>query len=500
MRLYCWIALLVTFSPTILWSYDGWMLENGYYGHGPILTIAACMFLWWRREAFARAPRSRSRIGVVALVVCLLFHLAGQALLVDGLSGIVFVPAMLSLVLALEGPARLRVLAPALLCLAFAVPLPIFVTGKLAYALKHFATIASIALGRLLGIALEQDGARIFVPGQEVPLLVGDACSGLRSLVALVALGWVFAFFFSNRGGISRFVLVAAAVPVALFANVLRITVLALLAHSYGTEFATGTAHDVSGWLIYLAALLMLYGLDLVLPGRRGRRSVDDEVAEPSVAVAETPGAPVRSLAALISAAGVVALALAVSVPSDARERYGSRVLDKTARFQKTVEYDFPESWYDLLGTRDVCWRRYADANGGTLDVTAIFQGSTWKSLHPPEVCLQSAGYEILRSETRSAEASGERFGLTMLEAWHGREQRKFVIAYVFVGESFKTPSFLGFFLRNIPRAIFRRESRAVLLRLDVPWPEGTDKSVVEARIAAFYEDMLPALQELIRS
>lgn len=514
LRALCYAALIAAFWPTLRWSWDAWMLENGYYGHGPFLVAVALYFLYGERARWRAAPPSKSWLGFVLLVFFLVAHVAGQALLVDGLSGLALVPALLALTLAIDGPARLRVLCPALGCLAFAVPLPIFVMGKLAYALKSFATAASVGLGNLFGLGLEQDGARIFVPGQVEPLLVGDACSGLRSLVALIALGWVFAFYLSDRKRKpwSRLLLVAAAVPVALLANVVRITTLAILAKFFGTDFATGTAHDVSGYAIYLVALVLLFTLDRVVPGRNGagRQAAGQDAAGGDVterggqahAAASKPAGSSPAIACLATTLlfGTGALLLAFSTPGDKRQLFASRVRSETPRFKLAKEHDFPASWYDLLGTRDVSWRRYRAQDGGTLDVTAIFQGATWKSLHPPEVCLQSAGYEIVDTALRSAKSGEERFGLTMLEALRARTRERYLISYVFVGEDFKTPSYLSFFFRNIPSALFRREARAVLLRIDAPWPEGEARDRVEARIGMFYEDMLPSIQELVRS
>lgn len=500
MRVLAWVLFAIVFAPTIRWTIEGWMLEHGYWEHGPILCAVAG-FVTWRAARSARAiHRASSRLGLVLLSLCLLVHVAGQALLVDGLSGLVLVPAALALVLALEGGRRLAILAPPILAFGFAIPLPIFVTGKLAYALKHFATVASAAFASMFGVPFEQDGARILVPGQAEPLLVGDACSGLRSLVALVALGYVFAFFFTRRRLASRIVIVVAAVPIALLANIVRITTLALVAHAYGTEVATGTVHDVSGVFVYVIALAMLFALDRFLPGREAKKR------EALSGVVATPPRTRRFdtvVASVLATVGGFALFLALSVPEDDRALFAPRVATTSERFVTARELEFPEQWYGLLGTRDVCWRRYGvrgEEDVATLDVTAIFQGSSWKSLHPPEVCLLSAGFEITESRRRSATAGGERFDLTLLEAFHANDQRRYLIAYVFAGEEFRTPSFLDFFVRSIPNALLRRRSRAVLLRLDVPWPDGVDRGVIEARIAAFYEDMLPSITNLLRT
>jgi exosortase len=483
-------VFLVAFSPTLVWTWQGWWIDNGYYDHGPLLLVAALWFVWARRQRAAAVARQPSGWAVVPLALCMLVHVAGQALMVDGLSGVVFVPALLCLLWAMEGRRRFAINAPANACLIFAVPLPIFVSGRIAYEMKHMATAASVAMGNLVGLGLSQDGANVHFGG-DAPLVVGDACSGLRSLIALVALGWIYAFFLTPRRPLGRVVFIALAVPIALVANVARITTLAALAKWKGVTFASGIAHDVSGYLLYLVAIGILLALDLVLPGR-DEASV--AVGEGGVSVKKLPRLP----SLLVGALGAPALLLAIWTPAEDPVRFAHGVPRVTAGFSATADHELPERWYGLLGSRDVCWRTYRNRTSDRRAVlTVIFQGRKWKSLHPPEVCLISSGMEIDAREVRSLEVDGKRAELTLLEV--SRKGRRWLVGYAFGGVDFVTPSFPGFFIRNVPKALFRRDTRGFMLRVDVPI-EGSQRVAAERLVATFLGEFLPAMAKLIKS
>ena len=93
-----------------------------------------------------------------------------------------------------------------------------------------------------------------------VELFVADACSGLRSLMALVTLGVVFAHFFKPGVLSIQLLLVASTIPIAIFVNAFRVALTGLLAHQFGEEFATGAIHDFQGVFTFGLAFFILLG------------------------------------------------------------------------------------------------------------------------------------------------------------------------------------------------------------------------------------------------
>ena len=132
--------------------------------------------------------------------------------------------------------------------------------------MKIFATWCGAEIVSLLGIPVVREGFQLHFISSS--LVIGNPCSGLRSLLALMALGSLFAHLY--KGALwKRLVLFAATIPIALFSNILRVTALSLVAGHYGSDAATGIVHDVSGIFVFVIALVLLFGLGRLLEWHR---------------------------------------------------------------------------------------------------------------------------------------------------------------------------------------------------------------------------------------
>jgi len=494
MKRLAWALFTLSFLTTIVWIVEGWFVTGSFFGHGPLLLGAALWFLWERRSAIRAAPSEPDRRAVIWLLACLFLHLSAQSLMIASMSGAILVPAMLCLVWLLEGRSRLRLVAAPLCCLLFAVPLPLFVSGQMSYELKHIATAGAVMLGNVFGLGLVQDGSRIVIPGQPSPLLVGDACSGLRSIVALLSLAYLFAFFLTPRKLAGKLMFLGLALPLAIVVNVIRITSLAGLAKHYGIGLASGTAHDVSGYLIYAGAIALLAGLDRVLPGRLPRRPSD--APAPAAPRGGTPSrAAVVSLVVVAALAGVLS---AMPAPATGEPR-ANRVPQQTKSFVAIRDHELSERWYDLLGTRDVCWRSYRHRETGReVVMTAVFHSKNWKSLHPPEVCLRASGFEMTGSEPMEVSIGDAVADLNRLEL--ERRGVEYTVGYCFGSGDFTTNSYLSFFLHNLPRFVLRQQTQGFLLRVDIELPPGDTGDGSNQLLREFFAEFLPVIEKLLRS
>jgi exosortase len=107
-----------------------------------------------------------------------------------------------------------------------------------------------------------QEGNVIILAG--TTLEVAEACSGIRSLQALLALGTVYAYF-SQRVMWKRWVLVLLSIPIAIIANAFRVSGTGVLAHYWGIQAAEGFYHTFAGWLIFVVAFMLLLASGAVL-------------------------------------------------------------------------------------------------------------------------------------------------------------------------------------------------------------------------------------------
>jgi len=297
------IAVVIVFAYTtvlVKLSRDWWFDEN--YSHGLLIPFIIGYILWLQRDRIASVtPRPSTLLGLAAVVLGLLALWAGVA-------GAELYTQRMSLVLLLGGTVvyfwgfRLLqlVLVPFVLLL-LAIPIPTIIFNKIAFPLQLFASRCAVWSMTLMGIPVLRQGNVIELkPLNSITtrkLEVVEACSGIRSLMTLLTLAVVFAYFTHPRpksdGQSSSFfsplgsygfwrsaILVASAIPIAVITNAGRVSGTGILSHYYGTQVADGFFHSFSGWAIYVVAFLMLFGVGWILD-RFKPKSLDKKGNEP---------------------------------------------------------------------------------------------------------------------------------------------------------------------------------------------------------------------------
>jgi exosortase len=229
------------------------------YSHGFLVPVFALVILWARRDRLQIEQLAPSWWGLAFLLSGLLLWLGGAHIYLESVEAFSLLPTLAGLCVLVGGWAALRWAWPALAFLGFMLPLPFQVDQFLAQPLRRVATACSTYLLQLLGFPALAEGNVILIG--ELRLGVADACSGLGMLVTFFALATAMALVI-RRSLADRVVLVVSAIPIALIANILRITATAAAHATPGSTAATGWLHDVSGWLMMPLALGLL-GLEL---------------------------------------------------------------------------------------------------------------------------------------------------------------------------------------------------------------------------------------------
>jgi exosortase len=174
------------------------------------------------------------------------------------------------LVLYLLGWQHLRVTAFPIGFLLFMIPLPAIILNTVTFPLQLLAAkVATFSL-QVVNLPVYREGNIIFLPRTTLEII--EACSGLRSLVSLVALAVVFAYL-TQRHTWKLVVLVASSVPIALIANAFRIWGTGVLVHFYGSKVAEGFYHSFAGWSVFVVAFGLLLVEGVVLSRLRFERA-----------------------------------------------------------------------------------------------------------------------------------------------------------------------------------------------------------------------------------
>jgi exosortase len=225
--------------------------DNGYIYLVPA-TVA--YLIWLRRSRLAFLRRRPSLMGVAIAV-------AGGALAwwgaetdtriashVGAVLGLVAVPV------SLYGMEVLRRFQPAFLALFFLVPVPGAVRRAIAEPLQELAVTVTQEMLDVTGVAVERQGFVLVIAGK--PILVGEACDGLRMVLALALTFYVFVFSVPLRRS-ARIVLLAASPVIAILCNVVRLVPTGL-AYAYASSDFAESFHDLAGWMMLPLAIAML--------------------------------------------------------------------------------------------------------------------------------------------------------------------------------------------------------------------------------------------------
>lgn len=140
--------------------------------------------------------------------------------------------------------------------LAFMIPLPYVIYYAATFPMQLFATKVTVAILHIIGMSAVQQGNIIHLPGYS--LEVAEACSGLRSLISLLALGAVYARM-TQKGLPRQLILFISTVPIAIAANIFRVTFTAVGAYAVSKELAEDFLHELSGMMVFIVAFIMLF-------------------------------------------------------------------------------------------------------------------------------------------------------------------------------------------------------------------------------------------------
>lgn len=225
-------------------------------GHGLLLAPLA-VWLAWKRGIVSDA-RSQPLLGIAAIVAALLFRYVA-ALAAEAFVGrAAMCLALVGLVVWAWGFRQLLHWWLPVTLLALSMPLPEIVTGALALPLQFQASKLGAALLSTRGIPVHLDGNVIRLPGHD--LFVTEACSGLRSLTALLSLGVLLGGMLLKHPA-SRITIVALSIPVAVLVNGVRVFGTGFLVAFVDPKLAEGFSHITEGWLLFLVAFAILGGI-----------------------------------------------------------------------------------------------------------------------------------------------------------------------------------------------------------------------------------------------
>jgi len=238
-------------QPFVSLAKDWWSLPEA--GHGLLLAPFAVWLAW--QAGVRNGARANRKLGVVILVLAVLVRCAA------GLAAEFFtmrasmIMALMGLTVYLWGIRQLIHWWLPFTLASLAIPLPELVTQALALPLQFRASRMGAALLEWRAVPVQLDGNVIRIPGHE--LFVTEACSGLRSLTALLSVGVLMsAMLLRTIPG--RIFLVVCAIPIAIVVNGVRVFLTGFLVNFVDPKLGEGFMHITEGWLLFIVSLSAL--------------------------------------------------------------------------------------------------------------------------------------------------------------------------------------------------------------------------------------------------
>ena len=251
------VELVVLYAPTVAFLWERWTMSVWHNAHGALVPPIVAFLIYHELKRFKGEPAQGSAWGFVLLLPALLLHAIDAGMHTQLLAAISIVIALPGLSLLLMGIDRTRAIAFPLLFLLAAMPIPLGMTEQIHMQLRLIATAATSWVMPQLGIPVFAEGTTLHV--STGPLQVSDACSGFSTLYAAAAVAVLTAY--STSGWQRRALVLLAAAPLAIAANILRVVFLTALTVWSGPEILDTFIHPLSGMLTFALALPIIFWL-----------------------------------------------------------------------------------------------------------------------------------------------------------------------------------------------------------------------------------------------
>jgi exosortase D (VPLPA-CTERM-specific) len=479
--------------------------SNDDYSYGFLIPVVSAYLIWENRKKISTASVRSSWAVFPFLVIFVLLSVYG----ILGSSGNISMPSIPLLLILITGFCfGIEVLKRLLLPLGFLflmVPVPAVIERYLGLHLKNISTVLGSSFIALFNIPVYVSGNVIDLGASQ--LQVVDACSGMRYIFPLLALGILYAYFF-ERVIWKRIFCVVITVPLGVLFNALRIGVTGILTEKFGPKAAEGFFHDLSGWVIFIFAFIMLFLISRILSrffpdgAEHSPRSLSGPDSEPEPAASRQSTTAAFAWAAAMMVC-VAALSLSTgTLPAVALEggiesfplAFGSWKGNNEAVLPVLVK----ES-----GAEEAFSGYFADGSGKAVSLYIGYRSTAFLAnenfFHSPTVCIPSSGWVEKEVKTRTISDVPLFGNLTVSTMLIEKEGIRQLVYYWFQTKSETTPD------KNINRfhlslhALRRDNTYDLFIRPITPVGRTETVQDAEARLDGFVREMTASLLQFLK-
>jgi exosortase len=255
-------AFLILYLPLLIDLLSDWYNDPNY-GHGFLIIPVSAWLIWRKRAVLKTIPLETGKWGLPVIIASLALFIVGTAGAEFFTTRVSMIGLIFGITLYMAGPRFMREIWFAFFFLLFMIPVPYIIYYSVTFPLQLLGSkIAAGVLG-VIGIPHLRQGNIIHLP-DNYSLEVAEACSGLRSLVTLLALGALLSYL-TMKTKWKAMTLFLATIPIAIAANIFRITVTAIGAYGISRKIADDFLHELSGTIVFMFSLICLMILSSIL-------------------------------------------------------------------------------------------------------------------------------------------------------------------------------------------------------------------------------------------
>lgn len=229
------------------------------YSHAFLVLPIILYMVWSKKSVFLGDRKQYTFLGLLLVAFSMVLYFFALLTQVHTIISLAMFLTVLGTLIYLFGVQIVFVLFTPLLLFLLLIPVPDPLYIKLTFPLQLKVSEISEVIVSMFGVPIFRQGNVMNIPNKSFEVV--EACSGLRSMITLMNLSIIVGYFMLERKT-SKCILLLASIPIAVFVNIIRVSLMILLYHFFKLDLVEGTLHTVTGLAVFALALISLLGLN----------------------------------------------------------------------------------------------------------------------------------------------------------------------------------------------------------------------------------------------
>ncbi|RKX21784.1 MAG: exosortase [Candidatus Zixiibacteriota bacterium] len=248
------VALILICFPVIYDLIIDWYTDPNY-SHGFLVPVISGYLIWKKRRELAEIKKSNNNLGLIPIMAGIIFFILGNAASEYFTVRFSMVIILFGLILYYYGGGIVRRTWFEIIFLLFMIPIPYIIYFSATFPMQLLASKVTVFLLDGLGMPVIRQGNIIHLANQS--LEVADACSGLRSLISLLALGAIYSYLTQKRF-VGKILLFLATIPIAVIGNIFRVFLTSIIVYTSEIDITAEPTHTIMGASVFVTAFVLL--------------------------------------------------------------------------------------------------------------------------------------------------------------------------------------------------------------------------------------------------